>query len=214
MSLQNELELYYGSPLATISDCLRAFLVPSSSRDFIAADFSQIEARVLAWLAGEEKVLEVFRQGGKIYEHAASLIYQVPLEEVTKQQRQIGKVAVLALGYQGGARAFQKMGLVYGVDVPEQEAKLIKNSWRTRHPFIVRFWGQLQQAAWYAIQKPGAIFKAGAKGREVKLRKVGKNLYMLLPSGRALSYPFADLGYMPPPYDTRKSPYKVHGKKD
>lgn len=199
-----EFELFYGAPLSVISNCLRSFLIASPGKDLLAADFSAIEARVLAWLSGQKDTLEVFRGDGKIYEHAASLIYQIPINEVSKAQRQIGKVATLALGYQGGTKAFQKMGYNYGLDIDDREAFKIKEAWRNRNPYIVRLWSELQGAAWYAIQREGKVFKAGTHGIKILFRKVGPHLYMLLPSGRALCYPFAKLDRMPPPYDPLK----------
>jgi DNA polymerase bacteriophage-type len=98
-----------------MSSCLRGFLKAPPGKKLIAGDFSAIEARVLAWLAGEESVLEIFRTHGKIYEHTAASIYSVPMDQVTKAQRQVGKVAELALGYQGGVGAFQSMAKNYDV---------------------------------------------------------------------------------------------------
>ncbi len=109
------LDLFFGSPLTVLSDSLRGFLIADEGKDLIAADFSAIEARVIAWLAGEEHVLETFRGHGLIYEHEAAGIYRVPIEEVTKEQRQIGKVAVLALGFQGGVAALQQMAKAYSI---------------------------------------------------------------------------------------------------
>lgn len=106
-----------GPPMSVISDCIRGMLRAKPGHDFIAADFSAIEARVLAWLAGEDKVLEVFKGEGKIYELAAADIYGCKIEEIHKEdpRRQVGKVAVLALGFQGGVGALQTMARAYGV---------------------------------------------------------------------------------------------------
>ena len=103
------IDILHGSPLAVVSDCLRGFIVPAPGREFIGCDLSAIESRVLNWLAGEERVLEAYRGHGKIYEMNAANIYNVPMAQVTKEQRFIGKVAELALGYQGGKRAFTKI---------------------------------------------------------------------------------------------------------
>lgn len=113
------------SPIQIISDCLRGFFIAAPGMELFTADFAAIEARVLAWLAGQEDVLEEFRGRGKIYEKAASSIYQVPVDSVTKEQRQIGKVAVLALGYQGGVNAFQAMAKGYGVRVAKDTARAL-----------------------------------------------------------------------------------------
>jgi DNA polymerase len=87
-------DLFYGPSMAAISDCIRGMLIAGEGNELVACDFSAVEARVLPWLAGEEKVLEVFRTHGKIYEHAAAGVFHVPMDEVTKAQRQIGKVSV------------------------------------------------------------------------------------------------------------------------
>lgn len=122
----------HGPPISAISDCLRAFLW-SDTDNLIGMDFSAIEARVLAWLAGEEKVLEVFRSHGKIYEAAASDTFCISLEEVTKDLRQIGKVIELSGGYQGGVGALQAMAQAYGVrlapSLPVLTNKLTPEQW-------------------------------------------------------------------------------------
>lgn len=111
------LALYYGSPLSILGDCTRSFLTASPGHELLVADFSSIEARVLAWLAGQEDVLNVFRQGQDIYTVAAAQIFGCSASEITKEdpRRQIGKVAILALGYGGGVGAFQTMAKGYGV---------------------------------------------------------------------------------------------------
>lgn len=111
------LSAMYGPPLTVISDALRAFIIPGEDNDFVVADFSSIEARVLAWLAGQQSTLDIFIKGSDIYKHAAASIFAVPYEQVTKAQRQVGKTAVLALGYQGGVGAFLTMARGYNVDM-------------------------------------------------------------------------------------------------
>ncbi|TXG77613.1 hypothetical protein E6Q11_02470 [Candidatus Dojkabacteria bacterium] len=197
---RDTIELFYGAPLTVISDCLRGFLVPKEGHDFIAADFNAIEARVLAWLAGEEKVLDIFRGHGKIYEHAASAIYKVPLDQVTKDQRQIGKTAVLALGYQGGVKAFQMMAKNYGLKVTDEESMVIKNAWRAAHPKIVKYWYDLEYAAKWAMINPGKKYFIGPKDRETGFLFKGSFLWCRLPSGRALCYPYPQLGNVEVPW--------------
>lgn len=183
-------DLLYGQPMDVISSCLRGMITASPGNDLIACDFNAIEARVLAWLAGEESVLDIFRGEGKIYEHAAAGIYNKPMADVDKIERQIGKVAVLALGYQGGVGAFQQMARGYGVQVSDTKADEIKTAWREANPAIVRYWWALEGAAVDAVLDAGGVYTAGAKGREVKFRKVGDWLFCQLPSKRVLTYPF------------------------
>lgn len=119
------LSMLYGSPLTVISDVIRSLIIARPGHDFIAADFSAIEARVLAWLAGQQSVLDVFISGHDIYKTAAASIFGVSYENVTKLQRAVGKVAILALGYQGGVGAFQTMAKGYDVDMTPAYAPLM-----------------------------------------------------------------------------------------
>ena len=181
------LDLLYGPPMDVVSSCLRSMLTVPSGKELYVADFSAIEARVVAWLAGEEKVLEVFRGDGKIYEHAAAGIYGVDINNVTKDQRFVGKLSILSLGYQGGIVAFQSMARNYGVDISEDKANEIKTAWRKANANIVRFWKLLENAAIKAIQSPCANAHANDK---IIFRVAGSFLWCRLPSGRALCYPY------------------------
>lgn len=192
--IRDHIDLLHGPPLTVLSDCLRGFLVAKKNHDLIAVDFSAIEARVIAWLSGEEKVLDIFRGHGKIYEAAAADIYRTTIDTVTKDQRQIGKVAVLALGYGGGVKAFQTMAPNYGVIVEDKEALRIRDMWRATHPKIVRYWYDCERAVRQALLRPGVTFSAGPKYREVKYKKSGSFLWCQLPSKRVLCYPYAKLG--------------------
>lgn len=190
-----------GSPMSVLSDCVRSFLKAKDGFDFIGCDFSAIEARVLAWLANEEKVLNIFRGEGKIYEHAASGIYRVPIETITKDQRQIGKVAVLALGYGGGKGAFTTMAKGYGVNVGDEQAEAIKTAWRLANPNIVLFWSLLEDAAIYAVRNPGKKFTANS----ITFLKNGSFLWCRLPSGRTLCYAYPQIDLVDTPWgDTRE----------
>ena len=122
------LDLFYGPSMDAVSDCIRGMLIAGEGNELVACDFSAVEARALAWLAGQESVLEVFRTHGLIYEHAAVGIYHVPLDEVTKDQRQRGKVIILACGFGGSIGAFQSMAKNYNVTVPDEEALEIVKS--------------------------------------------------------------------------------------
>lgn len=180
----DSVKMFYGDPMVAASTCIRSMIVPKPGYDFICADYSSIEGRVLAWLAGEETALEVYRSGRDPYKVAASAIYHVPYDEVTKQQRQIGKVAELALGYQGSSGAFNMMALGYGVKVPEAEVKQIVEKWRESRPMTTRFWKELEKACQAAIKNPGKTYVY----RSIKFGVRGNMLAMKLPSGRCLWY--------------------------
>lgn len=185
------LEALYGDPMVALSSCLRGMIVPKTGNRFIVADFNAIEARVLAWLAGEKGPLDVFRSGECIYCHAATGIYGKKVTKKDKDERQIGKVAVLALGYQGGVGAFQTMAKAYRVVVEDEVADDIKVKWRKAHPRIVKFWYTLEQDAMNAVRHPGHLFKTnGAIGFKVR----GEFLFAKLPSGRRLAYYKPSLG--------------------
>lgn len=197
------IDMMYGPTMDAIADSLRGMIVAEPGNDLAAVDFSAIEARVLAWLAGQESVLDIFRTHGKIYEHAAAGIYHVPMERVTKDQRQIGKVAVLALGYGGGVGAFQSMARDYNVKVPDAEADEIKRAWRAAHPAIVSYWYDLERAAIRALTD-GGVQAVGPRGREVKFRKAGSFLWLQLPSKRVLCYPYPELRIVDTPWGEQK----------
>ena len=166
---------------------------------FVDADFSAIEARVVAWLAGEEWVLQVFRTHGKIYEATASQMFGVPFDRIKKGNpeyslRQKGKVATLALGYQGGSGALIAMGaLRMGLD--ESELPDIVSKWRTANPAIVRCWKSLEQAAIQTIETGIPVQTHGLTfAREADAENGQDFLTILLPSGRKLFYAKPHLG--------------------
>lgn len=123
-----QLDMWYGSPMGLMGDCTRSFLMAAPGSELLVADFSAIEARVLAWLAGQNDVLEVFRSGQDIYKVAAASIFGVKIEDVTDDQRQVGKVAILALGYGGGVGAFQTMAKGYGVKMEPAFPHLLRHA--------------------------------------------------------------------------------------
>lgn len=197
------IDMMYGPVMDAISDCVRGLFIAPPGKDLIALDFSAIEARVLAWLANEQRVLDIFNTHGKIYEHAAAGIYRVAMELVTKAQRQIGKVSVLALGYGGGVGAFQSMAKNYGVKVPDAEADEIKKAWRAVHPFIVNYWELIETAAMNAVYT-GSVHTAGRHGRHVSFKVDGSFLWCRLPSGRTLCYPYPEIREVTTPWGAQK----------
>lgn len=197
------LDMFYGPSMDAVKDCLRGMLIAADGNELIACDFSAIEARGVAWLAGQESVLEIFRSHGKIYEHAAAGAYHVPLDEVTKDQRMVGKVIVLACGFGGSTGAFQSMARNYSVKVSDEEALDIVKAWRQSNQKIVSYWYDLEAAVASAMTE-GCTASAGPIGRRVKFRKAGSFLWALLPSGRALCYPYPELRMVMTPWGEEK----------
>ena len=142
------LVLNYGSIPDTLSQLIRTAFVPRPGCRFAIADYSAIEARVVAWLAGETWVLDAFRRGEDIYCATASQMFNVPVEKhgVNSHLRQRGKVAVLALGYGGGESALEAMGALK-MGIPEEDLEEIKKKWRNANPAICRLWGAVETAA-------------------------------------------------------------------
>lgn len=178
------LRFLYPSEMEALSSVIRSCLVAAQGKTLFVADYSAIEPRVLAWLAGQEDVLRVFRGDGRIYEHQGARIFNKRQEDITPDERQISKVAILALGYQGGVGAFQTMARTYRVVVSDEEAERIKVEWRKANQQIVQFWYDIQNAAIGAVQEPGTIFTVG----RIALRCTNKRLWIKLPSGRKLCY--------------------------
>jgi DNA polymerase len=208
-SKRDKIDLLYSSPLSAISDCLRGFIVSPPGYDLIAADFANIEGRVLAWLSGEDWKLKAFQDfdkghGPDIYKLSAQRIFNCALAEINYDKRQIGKVAELALGYQGGKVAFQKMAKNYGVKIADEKANDIKTAWREAHPKIVKYWWEIEKIAIMAANKPGEVFFTGPKDLQIKFRKVGSFLFCRLPSGRAISYPYPTLKQKTTPWGDQR----------
>lgn len=179
------ISMLYDSVSDVLSQLIRTAFIPAPGSLLYASDFSAIEARVVAWLAGEEWRLEVFKTHGKIYEASASQMFGVPVEQITKDSplRQKGKIAELALGYQGGIGALISMGALDG-GLREDELGDLVQAWRQANPAIVRFWGRIERAAFLAIQN-GKAYRL-EKGLTVGCDN--NRLVITLPSGRQLFY--------------------------
>lgn len=180
------LKMFYDDVPDTLSQCLRTAIIPEEGKKFIVSDFSAIEARVIAWFADENWVLDVFKTTGKIYEAAASRMFHVPVEDIKKgsDMRQRGKVATLALGYQGGVGALISMGALK-MGIPEDELQGLVDAWRNANSNIVKFWYETDKAVKKAIQDKSIVRFANNK---LKAFVKSGILFIQLPSGRSLAY--------------------------
>jgi DNA polymerase len=177
---------------ARVTDVLRGMLrpalIPEKGKQFVVADWSAIEGRVNPWLSGRgEDKLQAFRDKLDPYIVNAASTFRVKYEEVNKSQRQVGKVQELACGFGGGIGAFAAMGRVYGLSLPEEEARRMVDAWRRANPWSVPFWSDLEVAYIRALRNPGKIFEAG----RIKYLADKQHLWYALPSGRVLCYPNA-----------------------
>lgn len=201
------LRLMYGSINDTLSQLIRTAFVATPGNVLIDADFSAIEARVISWLAGQEWRLEVFRTHGKIYEASASQMFHVPIEKIKKGNpeyalRQRGKVAELALGYQGGVSAMRRMDTGHNLDdLSDDEVKGIVDRWRETNSMIRDLWNIVDSAAVTIITNGGAQTIRSETTDAVitlacELDVITGTRYMtiLLPSGRKLYYPSPEIG--------------------
>lgn len=189
------LRVIYGSPNDTLSQLIRTAFVAAPGNVLIDADFSAIEARVISWLAGEEWRLEVFRTHGKIYEASASQMFGVPLERIKKGNpeyalRQRGKVAELALGYQGGVGAMRNMDVGNLLaDLSDDEVQEIVNRWRSTNPKIRNMWYDFDSAAAEVIVNGGTVrVRDCVLAREYDCLRGTTCMAITLPSGRKLYY--------------------------
>lgn len=180
----DDVEMLYESTPNVLSELIRTAFVAKPGCRFIISDFSAIEARVLAWLAGERWRIEVFQTHGKIYEASASAMFHVPIEEITKTSplRQKGKISELALGYGGSVGAMTAMGALK-MGLSEEELPSLVTTWRNANPHITQFWWAVDEAAVKAVRdkKPSRV------GR-VAFEYTSGILFVTLPSGRKLSY--------------------------
>lgn len=188
------LELLFDDVGYVLSNLIRTAFIPSPGNSLIVSDLSAIEARIIAWLAGEKWRLDVFATHGKIYEASASVMFKIPLEDVTKELRQKGKIAELALGYQGAVGALERMGgAAMGLSSDEM-TRLVKQ-WRNGNKKIVDLWTSVNDCA------IDAVMYGSSKMDKLNFSMKNKNLIIELPSGRNLVYISAN-------FDGKKITYK------
>ncbi len=184
------LEQINPSVLDAVSGVLRGVIVAEEGKHLVGADLSAIEARILAWLAGQNDVLDVFRSGADIYCYTAQRIYGRKIDkEKDKEERFIGKVAQLALGYQGAVGSFIRMASAYGAVIPEEKAQEVVDKWRDANPLIVWYWREIEKAAFDAMAWPKKAIPCGKVGRAIHFKFEDPFLKCRLPSGRVLYYP-------------------------
>lgn len=210
------------SDVQLASDALRGLIIAAPGRKLAQADYKNIEGRLVAWYAGEQWKLQAFREfdagtGPDLYRVTAARAFNKPIDGVTGDDRQIGKVVELACGFQGAVGAFQTMAAVYNVTLPDEQAQRMVDAWRRAHPNVVRLWYRLDECARLAIQNPDKVFEVNDK---IRLARRGPWLKVQLPSGRILSYPHVgfsvhgEITYMGQDQYTRKwSTLKTYGGK-
>jgi DNA polymerase len=178
------LELLFDSVPEVLSELIRTAFVPRRGCRYIVADFSAIEARVIAWYAGERWRLDVFEKGGDIYCASASQMFKVPVEKhgINSHLRQKGKIAELALGYGGSVGALKSMGAL-GMGLAEDELQGLVNAWRNSNPMITKFWWDIDRAVKTAIKERTTVNTYG-----LQISCKSGMLFIKLPSGRQLSY--------------------------
>lgn len=199
-------QMLHGAPLAAVGNAIRGIVRAAPGHELIAADFSNIEGRVLAWLAGEQWKLDAFRDfdagtGPDLYKLAYARAFHIAPEQVDSDQRQLGKVMELALGYQGGVGAFQSMARLYGVRIEDKHAETLKRAWRAAHPNVVQFWHDLEATAMQALDEPKTNHQCG----KIVFRKHGSFLWVKLPSGRPLCYPYPGTAWREMPWEDERT---------
>jgi DNA polymerase len=162
----------HGAGTVLASDLLRSMLIADDGHRLMFADYSAIEARVLAWVAGQNDLVETFRKGGDVYKEMASAIYNVDVENVTDGQRQVGKMAILGCGYGMGGKRFAEQCATMGIKVDEDEAKRIVAVYREKNHRIAQYWRDVEQDFVEMVKGAG---------------RVG-TVPLPLPSGRSLTY--------------------------
>lgn len=218
--------IFYGPPIKVISSCLRGMAIAAPGHELIAADFSNIEGRTLAWLAGEAWKLQAFRdfdagKGADLYILAYARAFGIDPATIDKDsfERQIGKVMELALGYGGGFGAFASMAANYGITALDpgmakpagakntltaDEVEEIKHNWREAHPETVEFWHDLERCAMQAVRHPGNLFTN--KTGKIRYMKLKHFLLCRLPSGRTIAYHGAHIASKKNPWTGREQP--------
>lgn len=185
-----ELRARYDNIPDVLSQLIRTAFIPAAGKNFIVADFSAIEARVIAWLAKEQWRMDAFANGEDIYCTSASRIYGVPVKKngINGELRQKGKVAELACAYGGSVGAMKAMGGA-DLDLTDEELKALVDDWRRASPNIVKLWRDVDETAQYVVKKRCELYTHG-----LRFAMIGDQLFITLPSGRSLVYCQPEIG--------------------
>lgn len=194
------LRLLYGEPMQVFASCLRPVIIPTKGKKFYCGDFAGIEVRVLFWLAGHEDGLDAFREGRDLYVEQAGDIYNKPVTKEDKDERQLGKKAVLGCGFGMGAKKFKQSCEDDGILITAKLAERSVKAYRERHSAVPQMWRNLERAAIAAVQNPGETFKANKTAWTLE----GRFLYCTLPSGRRITYVDPKIKYVSTPWGERK----------
>lgn len=181
------IEAFYGEPLELLSTLLRPAIIAQPGHCLVGGDLSQIEARITAWFAGDERILKVFAGGRDLYRYTAAFMFGGTPEAITDHQRQAGKVCDLALGFGGGAGALHQMARQYGMSFSELQGIDLVERWRATHPKYKAMWHAFEFAATQAVRHPGRPFAVSTPA-DLDYASDGRHLYLRLPSGRLITY--------------------------
>lgn len=183
------IDLFY-HPVEVVSSMLRSMLLAEDGKLLMAGDYSAIEARVVNWLAGQEDILDLFRNGVDVYVHNASILYGITMDDVQKfPHRQTGKFQELGCGFgMGWEKAMSAAKTVYGLDLDEATARRVVEGYRETHAKVKQLWYDANDAALAAVATPFVKVSFGAEGRQSDFMRAGGYLWLKLPSGRLLSY--------------------------
>lgn len=188
------MEAAWGPPMECLASCIRHFIDLGEGKQMMGADLSQVESRVLAWLSGHQVKLKAFRDGLDYYKVAAQLLWGTPYAEVQKEERQLGKICELSLGFQGGPGALLRMAQNYGMEVTKEKAKEVVKLFKQGNEPIAKLWKAAGNAAVEAITKPGTWVTINSKLRIGVDSKLGfKCMVLELPSKRHLHYPLPEI---------------------
>jgi len=203
----------YGSISNIAPQLIRGMFVAGKGKDLVCSDYSGVEARGLSWLVKDEKLLHAFRTNRDVYKLAATDIYsadKLKYSDVTKDQRMLGKVAVLSLGYGSGWSKFRETAGKFGVELSEERAQEVVAKWRESNPLITSFWYACDNAAKTAVFHKGKVFKVGKVAFLVK----SGYLQCRLPSGRRLYYPYPAIEKVMKPWGKEGDAVTFYGKQE